>query len=278
MPVSSLTRSLARSRRLTRTLALARLLAHLHARPHAPSASTLARARFGANALQRTGTLTAAHPLARSHASPPARSLASSLAGPLEPRAPTSSLALSLARALVASAFATAVPTPERWWRRAMRVLFSAPVNDRPRISRGQGSAGGRLTLPPCARASGACGGRMCLRYRRAALGQAATAVSCAIALRRRCGGGRQQTCARARQRAVAACHGRMSVPSSLHCLCRRSMRNQRLVHSRARVGIGSSVRAAARPRVYFRDGSAFVGECGNCGGVAEWTLFDTTA
>ena len=67
--------------------------------------------------------------------------------------------------------------TPERWWRRAMRVLFSAPVNVRPRISRGQGSAGGRLTLPPCARASGAGGGRMCLRYRRAALGQAATAV-----------------------------------------------------------------------------------------------------
>ena len=95
---------------LTHTLALARLLAHLDARPHAPSASTLARARFGANALQRTGTLTAAHPLARSHASPPARSLASSLAGPLEPRAPTSSLALSLARAL-ASASATAVPT-----------------------------------------------------------------------------------------------------------------------------------------------------------------------
>ena len=140
--------------------------------------------------------------------------------------------------------------TPERWWRRAMRVLFSAPVNVRPRISRGQGSAGGRLTLPPCARASGAGGGRMCLRYRRAALGQAAVChvqslFAAAVVVSPRCSG-----VPRTHERTLIAALPLPPVNEEPTACAQQSSG-----------GTGSSVHAAARPRVYFR----FVGEwrCG---------------
>ena len=88
----------------------------------------IARSHVRKLARKLTRTLVQVHTHARTHG----RSLARSLARPLEllpvPLArldqPTRSLAPSLARALIALASATAVPTPERWRRRAMRVPF----------------------------------------------------------------------------------------------------------------------------------------------------------